>query len=218
MTNTHTSLTHRAGALLLVGATLTVAAAIAIGIATANSHVAHDVFRFPLSQHTFVAFSVYAALTHLLILAGVIGLRRREDVTRAGRPATVGLGCVIAGTGLLFICEWLSIPLADRHTSATSVSVLVGVFGVASLLVTFGMIAAGVAIRRDGGGASWRRNAPLTCGLLSLVVIPVQFTSAIWLGVAVYGVGYGVLGTSLLTAPVPRADATLAADPTLPAT
>src|ERR1700733_10361261 len=100
MMNTHTSLTHRAGALLLAGATLTVAKAIAVGIATSSSDVAHNLFRFPLSHNTFVALSVYAALTHLLILAGVIGLRRRSEVTCAGRSAMLGLGCVIAGTAL----------------------------------------------------------------------------------------------------------------------
>jgi hypothetical protein len=49
-----------------------------------------------------------------------------------------------------------------------------------------------------------RRNALLSCGLLSLIVIPLQFTSAIWLGVAIYALGYGVLGTALLTEPVGR--------------
>jgi hypothetical protein len=209
--NTHNSLPHRAGALLLLGATLTVASAIAVGIATSSSDVAHNLFRFPLSHNTFVALSVYAALTHLLILAGVIGLRRRSEVRCAGRSAMVGLGCVIAGTALLFVCEWASIPFADRHNSATWPSIVDGGFALASLLVTFGMIAAGVAVLRDGGWASWRRYAPLACGLLSLVVIPIQFTSVLWAGIAIYGSGYGLLGTALVTEPVVSADSTVPA-------
>ena len=211
MMNTHTSLTHRAGALLLAGATLTVASAIAVGVVASNSNVAHNLFRSPLSHNDFIALSVFASLTHLLILAGVVGLRRCSEVTRAGRSAMVGLGCVIAGTALLFLCEWASIPLVDRHNSATWPSIVDGGFAVASLLVTFGMIVAGVAVLRDGGWASWRRYAPLACGVLSLVVIPIQFTTAVWAGVAIYGLGYGLLGTALVTEPVVSADSTLAA-------
>jgi hypothetical protein len=92
------------------------------------------------------------------------------------------------------VCELLTIPLVNTAESATSSSIVDTPFGLATVLVTFGMIAGSTlpGARRWG---SRRRYAPLTCGVLSRVVIPLQFTSAGWLGIAIYGLGYGVLGT-----------------------
>jgi hypothetical protein len=126
----------------------------------------------------------------------VIGLRRWPEVASAGRAANVGLKVVVAGTALLFLCELLTIPLVDTVASATSSSIVDTLFGLATVLVTFGMIAAGSTLLRARPWGSWRRYAPLTCGVLSLVVVPLQFTSASWLGIAIYGLGYGVLGSA----------------------
>jgi hypothetical protein len=202
MTNTHTTSRRRSGVALLAGAAFTIAGCIVIAVAQATGNVPDTLFRFPLSHNAAVEFAVYAAFTHALILAGVIWLKR-GDVIR-GRWATIGLNGVIAGTALLFACELASIPIMDQANSDTWPTIVDAAFGVASILVTFGMIAAGVATLHHDSQQSWRRYAPLICGLLSLVVIPIQFTSAIWVGVAVYGGGYGVLGTALLTGPVGR--------------
>jgi hypothetical protein len=118
------------------------------------------------------------------------------EVASVGRIANVGLQVVIAGTALLFLCELLTIPLVDTVDSATSSSIVDTLFGVANVLVTFGMIAAGSTLLRSRRWGSWRRYAPLTCGVLSLAVIPLQFTSASWLGIAIYGFGYAVLGSA----------------------
>jgi hypothetical protein len=201
---------RRAGLACVAGAALTLAGCVVMAVAQATSDVPDDLYRSPLSHDLFVGFAVYAALTHLFILAGVIGLASHE-ASGAGRATRLGLQAVIAGTALLFFCEWATIPLVDQHESAAWPMTVDSVFGVATILATGGMIAAGVAIVRAHRWDSWRRYAPLTCGLLSLVVIPVQFTSAIWVGVGIYGLGYAVLGTALSTEPTAHAEPSLRA-------
>ena len=204
MTYQLTTYRRSAGVALLAGAALTVAGCVWTAAAQASGHVSHHLFRFPLSQGAAVAFAVFAACTHLLILAGVVWLRRSGFA--AGRWSTPGLGCVIAGTALLFACELGSILVINEHNGTTGTSVVYTGFALASVLSVFGMIATGASTLRHTNDDTWRRNALLSCGLLSLIVIPLQFTSAIWLGIAIYALGYGVLGTALLTEPVGRRD------------
>ena len=68
------------------------------------------------------------------------------------------------------------------------------------------MIAVGVATLRKPSLSSWRQYAPLTCGLLSLVVIPIQFTSAPWLGITVLCLVYILLGAAVISDGVHRSD------------
>jgi succinate dehydrogenase hydrophobic anchor subunit len=203
MTNSHTSYLRRGGIALIGGATLTVPACVAVTIDRSSSNVAHDLFRYPLTHTMFVWLTLYAALTHLLIGAGLVWLRD-TDVTGRSRTARVGLNAAIAGTALLFVCELASLPIAGQHNSDTWPTIVDAGFGVASVLVTAGMLAVGIVAVRERSWSSWRRNAPLICGLLSLTTIPLQFSSALEIGIAVYGLGYGVLGVAMLTDPASR--------------
>jgi hypothetical protein len=56
------------------------------------------------------------------------------------------------------------------------------------------------------GKDSWRRYAPLICGLLSLIVVPIQFTPVLWLGITVLCVGYVLLGVAMINDGVRRRD------------
>jgi hypothetical protein len=161
------------------------------------------VFSYPLSHDSFVELSLVAALSHALIFAGAIWVRR-TGLTAHSRAGRAGLTCVIVGTALLFVCEFASLPLADQHNSDTWPSIVDAGFGVASVLVTAGMLAVGIATVRERSWPSWRRYAPLIGGLLPLATIPLQFTSAIEFGIAVYGVGYAVLGVAMVSDPATR--------------
>lgn len=188
---------------LLGGAALTVIAAIAVAIDRSSSNVAHDVYSYPLTHDTFVWITLYAALTHVLVGAGLVWLKH-TGVTGRSRAAHIGLNAAIAGTALLFACELASLPIAGQHNSDTWPTIIDAGFGVASLLLTAGMLAVGTATIRERTWSSWRRNAPLICGLLSLTTIPLQFTSALEIGIAVYGLGNAVLGVAMLTDPAGR--------------
>jgi hypothetical protein len=152
--------------------------------------------------------TLYAALTHALIGAGLVWLRQ-TGVTGPSRTARLGLNAAIAGTAVLFVCELASLPIAGQHNSDTWPTIVDAGFGVASVLLTagmlaVGMLAVGIATVRERSWSSWRQDAPLICGLLSLTTIPLQFTPALELGIAFYGLGYAVLGAAMLTDPVSR--------------
>ena len=203
MTNSLSSYLRRGGLALLAGAAITVAGSIVVAIARASTSVAHDLFSYPLSHDQFVAISLIAALSHALIGVGAAWLRRTAR-TAQNRPGRIGLTCVIAGTALLFVCELASLPLANQHNTDTWPRIVDAGFGAASVLVTFGMLAVGIATVRERGWSAWRRFAPLICGALSLTTIPLQFTSAIELAIGLYGVGYAVLGVAMVTDPATR--------------
>ena len=190
---------------MIAGALLTLTGAVLSAIVQGSSSVPDDLVRYPFSHGAFAPFTAFAAVCHLLMLAGVIYLAR-GGLAAGSRTGRIGLGCVIAGLALLFVCEWAQLPFLDQHTSNTGPSIVDGGFGLATLLLAGGMIAVGIATVRKPGVASWRRYAPLICGLLSLVVIPIQFTSALWLGITVFSLGYVLLGAAVISDGARRAD------------
>jgi hypothetical protein len=205
MNNSLTSYNRRGSILVIAGAMLTIAGAVLSAIVQGSSSVADDLVRYPFSHDAFLPFTVFAAVCHLLMLVGVIYLAR-GGLAGDSRTGRTGLGCVIAGLALLFVCEWAQLPFADQHTSNTGPSIVDGGFGLATLLLAGGMIAVGIATLRHPIWGSWRRYAPLTCGLLSLLVIPIQFTSALWVGITVLCLGYLLLGAAALSDGARRAD------------
>jgi hypothetical protein len=205
MNNSLTTYSRRGGILVIVGALLTIAGAVLSAVVGANSSVPDDLVRYPFSDDTFPPFTVFAAACHLLMLVGVIYLAL-GGLAGDSRTGKTGLGCVIAGLAVLFVCEWAQLPFLDKHTSNTGPSIVDGGFGLATLLLAGGMIAVGVATLRKPSLGSWRQYAPLICGLLSLVVIPVQFTSALWLGITVFCLGYVLLGAAVISDRVQRTE------------
>ena len=73
------------------------------------------------------------------------------------------------------------------------------------------MLSLGVATLREGRWQDWRRFTPLVCGLAVLAIVPVQLTSALWLGVGVYGLCFAALGVALLREASPGAPTTVPA-------
>jgi hypothetical protein len=205
MNNSLTTYRRRGGTLVIAGAVLTIAGAAVSAIVQGSTSVPDDLVRYPFSHDAFGPFTVFAAVCHLLMLVGVVYLARGGFAgdSRTGRS---GLGCVIAGLALLFVSEWAQLPFADQHTSATGPSIVDSGFGLATLLLAGGMIAVGVATLREPSMESWRRYAPLICGLLSLVVIPIQFTTALWVGITVFCSGYVLLGVAAISDGARRAD------------
>jgi hypothetical protein len=198
MNNSLTTYNRRGGFLVIAGAMLTIAGAVLSAIVQGSSSVPDDLVRYPFSHDAFLPFTVFAAVCHLLMLVGVLYLAR-DGLGGAGSTGRIGVGCVIAGLALLFVCEWAQLPFLDRHTSNTGPSIVDAGFGLATLLLAGGMIAVGVANLRRPSLGSWRRYAPLICGLASLVVIPIQFTSALWLGITVFCLGYVLLGAATIS-------------------
>ncbi len=205
MNNSLTTYRRRGGIALIVGALLTIAGALLSAVVQGTSSVPDNLVRYPFSHHAFFPFTVFAAACHLLMLVGVLYLAR-GGLAGDSRTGRIGLRCVTAGLALLFVCEWAQLPFVDQHTSNTGPTIVDSGFGLATLLLAGGMIAVGVATLRQPSWGSWRQYAPLICGLLSLVVIPIQFSSVLWLGITVFSAGYVVLGVAVLSEGARRAD------------
>lgn len=103
------------------------------------------------------------AVSHLLLLAGVIGLARAGVAGRGGLAAS-GLGLSILGLAVLTVAEiaWLfQSPAADV------------LYPVATLTELLGLILLGIAVPRARRRGGWRRFTPLACGLfIPLVMLP----------------------------------------------
>lgn len=198
MNNSLTTYRRRGGIALIAGALLTIVGAVLSAVVQGTSSVADNLVRYPFSHDGFLPFTVFAAVCHLLMLVGVLYLTRGR-LAGDSRTGGIGLRCVMAGLALLFVCEWAQLPFIDQYTSNTGPSIVDAGFGLATLLLAGGMIAVGVATLRQPSWGSWRQYAPLICGLLSLVVIPIQFTEVLWLGITVLCAGYLLLGVAVIS-------------------
>ena len=180
------------------------------GVVTDRTSVSDDLFRYPFTSGGFVVFTLCGAVLHLMILVGILGLIR-SGVAGDGRAARIGGPLAAGGTALLFVAELLSLLVIDTAESAGSASAVGAVFGLATILATVGMLVLGVATLREGRWQDWRRFSPLLCGLVVLVLVPIQLTSALWLGVGLYGLCFAALGVALLREASPGAPAAVPA-------
>jgi len=106
---------------------------------------------------------VLNAVSHLLVLLGVVGLLRSGAAGR-GRLAASGLWLTILGLAVNILAEfaWL-----------TGTSAFDALLGISVLAITLGLILAGAAMVRGGRWTGWQRFTLLACGLyIPLVVLP----------------------------------------------
>lgn len=100
---------RRAGLALIAGALITAVGGAASQIVQASTSVSDDLWRYPWSSDLFVPISVLWAFAHVLVIVGLLGLRR-SGVAGPTRSAAVGLALAIAGTGVLLVAEFASLP------------------------------------------------------------------------------------------------------------
>jgi len=126
------------------------------------------------------------AVTHALVLVGVIGLAR-SGAAGDGWLGKVGLGLAII-MGALFIPAELSIQV-NQPLGAT-------LDGICAMGLGLGMILAGVAVLRAGRWQGWWRSIPLLFGLYPfLLIMPFIFLTGTPNFVAIGG--WGVLSLLL---------------------
>ena len=192
-------------AFIAAGAGIAVAGAVlAFGIQP-NTDISVDMWRYPWSSSgAFVAFSVFSAALHSLVIAGLVAFGRSGAAGRS-RAATRGVALAVAGTALLVVGELASIPIRDAKVDDTSAAIVGGVFGLASIALMVGFLVAGRATLRAGRWHGWRRFTPLATGLWLVVLTPVGLTAPTLLhgGVGVYGACLLAMAVALYTDPAP---------------
>ena len=130
------------------------------------------------------------AFSHLLLLAGVVGLAWVGAAGRGGLAAS-GLGLTLLGLAVLTVAEvsWLA------GLGPTDV-----LYGIATLAMMLGLILAGVAVLRAGRWSGWHRFTPLACGLFIPLVMMPSFAlpgTAANYAIGLWGVCWLLLGLAL---------------------
>ena len=157
------------------------------------------VLGFPLAAHqdpsspVFGLIATLNAVSHLLLLAGMVGLARSGAAGR-DRLAVGGLGLTLLGLAMLVVAEavWLS---GQGDPGA--------LYGVATLALGLGPILAGVAVIRAGRWGGWRRFTLLACGLyVPLALLPSMALPgpAMNYAIGLWGVCWLLLGVALRSA------------------
>ena len=130
------------------------------------------------------------ALTHALVLVGIIGLAR-SGAAGDGWLGKIGLGLAII-MGALFIPAELSIQVNQPLGSTLD--------GICSMGLGLGMILTGIAVLRAGRWQGWRRYIPLLFGLYPfLVIMPFIFLTGApnFVAIGGWGVFTLLLGVAL---------------------
>jgi hypothetical protein len=180
----------------LVGAILTTLSAVVVAaIIQPATDVSDEMWSYPLTGAALVPVSILYAGFHLLVFLGMLAIMRAVS-SRAGR---IGAMVAAAGTLILFFAELASIPIKDQRLDDTAPQVIGGVFGLGVALTAIGLLVAGVAVTRSGEWTGWRRYVLLGAGIWSLVMIGLSVTSALSLGVAIYGLTLCVLFAAVIT-------------------
>ncbi|MGW6276844.1 hypothetical protein [Kribbella sp. NPDC055071] len=174
----------------LVGAVLTTVSGVLVeAVVKPRSDVSEDLWSYPWSSDAIVGVSILYAALHILVFIGVLGVVR-SLTTRAGRG---GAMTAAVGTLVLFGAELASIPIADQRLDQTAPKIVGGVFGLGVALTAVGLLIAGVVVLRSHEWAGWRRYTPLGAGLWSVAMIGLSATSALPVGVAIYGATLTIL-------------------------
>jgi hypothetical protein len=186
----------------IVGAASMTILAIATQVVQVSTDVPKDQWSYPWSSGTSITFSLFAAVSQLLLVIGVLGLRR-SSVAGTTRAAGLGLSAALAGTTLIVVGHLASIPIRDELVDAGWPRIVEAVFGFGTVLFALGFLLAGRATLRAGIWHDWRRFTPLAIGCWSAALIGLQLTPALPTAVAVYGLCFLALGVALYTQAVP---------------
>jgi hypothetical protein len=145
---------------------------IVIGIVTLSypAAVTTKQWSYPFSATAQWITSSILSVTHLLTLAGLVGVAIVAPYG-ASRSARRWLQVAMVGYAALAACEILSGSVGTRSNSSSYAGFVGGCFGVASLIVAIGSIFAGVLIIRRTGQRFDGWSMVLWSGVVLLVLV-----------------------------------------------
>lgn len=197
---------RRAAVALIVGALITALGGAASQIVQASSSVSEDLWRYPWTSDAFVPISLLWALAHALVIVGLLGLRR-SGVAGATKGAAVGLTLAVAGTALLLVAEFASLPFANQQVDDTAPTIVGATFGLGTILSGIGLLVAGRAALQAKRWDDWRRFTLLVAGGWTVILTGIAATNALAAGVAVYGLCLLAIGIAMYSRPSASTDA-----------
>ncbi len=135
------------------------------------------------------------AVSHLFLIAGVVGLARSGAAGR-GRLAAVGLGLTLLALAELTVAEAIW-AIAGEESAVVF-------YSTATLALMLGLILAGVAVLRAGRWGGWRRFTVLATGLFIPLILMPAFALPGYApnyAIGMWGVCWLLVGMALRVAP-----------------
>jgi hypothetical protein len=185
------------GAAALVYAGVQVDAGVVVASLRATSTVPDDRLNFPLSGNLATTAEIVWGLSQLAFLIALAAFRRTPALA-ASRSGRLGATLAFVGGWLFLGGHLVCLIFRDAVMSDAAGVTATALFGVGSVLIAAGFIAAGTAVLRGDQWSGWRRLTPLAVGGWMLVMIPLQFTGLLQAAVAVHAVTIGAFGVAML--------------------
>jgi hypothetical protein len=182
-------LTVVAGGIFLDGAILT-------GAYRGSSPVSEDAFAFPWEGATAVATSLSWGLAQALMVVGLVAFARSD--APSGRSGKAGAWLAVAGGVACTIAHGVSVAAYDASTDEAGAIVAMSLFGAGTVALAIGLLLAGRASLRTRRTPSWVRWAPLALGIWMVLMIPLQFTSALAVAIGGYAILVIAFGAALI--------------------
>jgi hypothetical protein len=136
-------------------------------------------------------------LAQVLMLVGLVAFARTH--ARTSPSERVGARLAVTGGAAYAVAHAVSVIGYDATTDDAVALLAMSLFGIGTVALAVGLLLAGWSSRHDSRRASWARWAPLALGAWMVVMIPLQFTSALALAVGGYAVLVIVFGASLIS-------------------
>ncbi|MBB3037118.1 hypothetical protein [Hoyosella altamirensis] len=152
------------GLTCFVAALLGAASGIYLAVAAQTPAVSEDMWSYPQSPGAFAVTQVWFAIQHLGLLLGLLGLLW-SGATGASRTGRWGCYAALAGMAGLTVAEIAAVTARFDTMTTTLVAGLGAVYGVTSIVIGAGLVAAGVAVRKARIWGGWRSWVPLAAGV-----------------------------------------------------
>jgi hypothetical protein len=182
-------------ALLYAGVQLD--AGVVVASLRSTSTVPDDRLNFPLSGNLATTAEIVWGLSQLAFLVALAAFRRTPALA-ASRSGRIGATLAFVGGWLFLGGHLVCLIFRDALTSDAPGLTAASLFGIGSVLIAAGLIAAGTVVLRGGQWLSWRRVTPLAVGGWMLVMIPLQFTGLLQAAVAVHAITVGAFAVAML--------------------
>ena len=190
------------GAACVAGGLLGVLISTAQVVHATSSATPDELWRFPWSSGTFVVVGLLWCLSHVLVLAGLVGLRRSGHGGPA-RAAAVGAALALAGTSLILAGEIAGLTIGDEAEDSSAAGLVGAVYGLGTLVAVIGLALFGRQVLRTGSWAGWRRWTPLALAGWGTMLLWLPFTPLAPVGALLIDSLFIALGVALYTQPSP---------------
>lgn len=167
-----------------------------------SSSTPDDLWRSPWSSGAFIVVGLLWCVSHVLVLAGLVGLRRSRH-GGPGRAAAAGAALAIAGTALILVGEIAGMTIGDRSEDSGAAGAVAAVYGVGTLLAVIGLALLGREVLRTGSWTGWRRGIPLALAGWGVMLLWLPLTPLAPVGSLVIDALFVALGVALYTQPSP---------------